>query len=156
MRMPARIDDPRSNLLSKIAKSPNGCWEWTGYRNENGYGRTYKNTRRIYAHRLSYELFCGPITDADTVCHRCDNPICVNPDHLFVGTRGDNNRDSVAKGRNARGERNNSAKLTEDQVRAIRTAKARGALSKDLADTYHVHKNMIHYICSRKNWKHVT
>ncbi len=89
------------------------------------------------------------------VCHSCDNPACINPDHLFKGTRLENNRDSKAKGRNNIGVRNRAAKLTESDVRSIRTAHASGEMQKDLAARYGIHKNMIHYICARKNWKHI-
>ncbi|MFA7238188.1 MAG: HNH endonuclease [Phycisphaeraceae bacterium] len=153
--MPARIQNPKSHLLSKISKTETGCWEWTGYLNEKGYGRLRIQGRHLYAHRLSYELFCGPLTDEQMVCHKCDNPMCCNPEHLFLGTRGDNIRDAKAKGRNNRGVRNRSAKLTDDDVRAIRSARASGMLQKDIASQYGLHKNMVYYICTRKNWGHV-
>lgn len=153
--MPARIADPKSHLLSKINKVSSGCWEVNGFEHGNGYARMAVQGRRVYAHRLSFELFCGPLSTDDAVCHRCDNPRCVNPDHLFKGTRGDNIRDAKAKGRNNIGVRNRSAKLTEDDIRAIRTAHSSGVMQKDLAAQYGMHKNMIQYICARKNWKHV-
>jgi hypothetical protein len=76
---------------------PDACWPWTAYCQPNGYGEFDKK----WAHRVAYELAIGPITPGGTICHTCDNPRCVNPSHLFLGTQGDNVRDMVAKGRHA-------------------------------------------------------
>lgn len=89
-----------------------GCWEWMGYRNRTGYGGigvplSGRNSYFVqrYAHRVSWELYRGPIPDKICVCHRCDNPSCVNPDHLFLGSRKDNTQDMVKKGRHIEGAR---------------------------------------------------
>lgn len=82
------------------AKRTGGCWEWQGTPNGHGYGRASIGARHtMFAHRLSYLLFVGPLDDAACVLHHCDNRICVRPDHLFKGDRGDNARDMSAKGR---------------------------------------------------------
>lgn len=82
---------------------PTGCWQWTGYRRPpQGYGETTLNSEKWAAHRLSYTVHKGPIPEGQFVCHTCDNPACVNPDHLWVGTHQDNMKDAKAKKRIAR------------------------------------------------------
>lgn len=83
---------------SKVDKSGD-CWEWVGYLNEKGYGKFRLNNKLQRAHRISYALKYGAIPEGMLVCHRCDNPKCVNPEHLFIGTTTDNARDSISKGR---------------------------------------------------------
>ena len=127
------------------------CWEWSGGQ-RRGYGYFEYIGRKIAAHRLSYELHYGPIPEGQCVLHRCDNPPCVRPDHLFLVTVGDNNRDRHRKGRTSY----HRAKLTENEVRAIRNdytgqpgEKAR------LAKRFSVTKTTIGYIISRKIWTNI-
>lgn len=98
------------------------CWLWIGAEQGDGYGRLWNpgpGPRLLGAHRLSWELHRGPIPDGLWVLHRCDNPLCVNPDHLFLGTNADNVKDMIAKGRHLAGARHPNSKLTDDQARAI-------------------------------------
>jgi hypothetical protein len=95
-----RMSAIRTKFLSKISKSDEtGCWEWTAGKTGKGYGAFSINGKNRPAHRVSYELFKEPIPDGLFICHRCDNPGCVNPGHLFLGTHQDNMDDRSAKGR---------------------------------------------------------
>jgi hypothetical protein len=132
------------------------CWLWTGsIRNQFGYGRIRANNVTWPTHRLSWVLANGPIPDGLWVLHRCDNPRCVRPDHLFLGTPKDNSQDRDAKGRHrvVRGERQGSSKLTVNQVREIRTLYATGSVSyRSLAQQFDVSVTTIGFIITRKRW----
>lgn len=92
----------RARLLERIEIDENECWNYTGFRHANGYGIfSYRGRYSAAAHRVAVELFVGPFDPALHVCHRCDNPPCINPDHLFLGTHEDNMRDMARKGRAA-------------------------------------------------------
>lgn len=140
------------HLISRFHIAENGCWEWTGTRDKAGYGRFGKTS----AHRASYATFVGPI-GALHVLHRCDNPPCCNPRHLFLGTQTDNMMDKSAKGRVrvAIGEKHGKAKMTEDGVRAARKAWANGESIKSIARRYGVSSCSISHIVNRKLWRHV-
>jgi hypothetical protein len=115
-------------LLESIKKQPSGCWEWQKARRDgDGHGFIKIRKKMCYAHRIAWEIYRGPIPDGMQVCHRCDNPPCINPDHLFLGTQRDNNYDCIAKGR-ARSIpppprpgalQANATKLTPEMVRTI-------------------------------------
>lgn len=124
------------------------CWLWTGSRHVTGYGETNANQRKQTAHRASYEITYGPIPDGLCVLHKCDNPPCVRPDHLFLGTRTDNNADKVMKGRTV-------SRLTAAQVGDIRNRRSQGVTVKSLAVEHRVHPATIRSIIRRVNWKHL-
>ena len=149
-------------LKNNIAVNPaSGCWEWTGTKTK-GYGRLCIGNRRknrhrfVYAHRLAYETWVGPIPDGYFVCHRCDNPPCINPQHLFIGTNRENVLDSMEKGRRyiPVGEKQGKAKLTEQNVREARWERCcDGTSYKDLAKKYGVSATTIRYAIKGITWK---
>jgi hypothetical protein len=135
------------------------CWIWTGPK-FRGYGRARLNGRPILAHRLSWELEYGAIPEGLEVCHDCpdrDNPSCVNPDHLFLGTHTDNMRDAGKKGRmgNARGERHHEAKLTAEDVCQIRRRRDKGETLASIARDFGISDVNVSYIAQRKSWRHI-
>lgn len=137
-------------------RGPDECWSWTGSRNGAGYGKLGGEEGSQYAHRVSYELANGVVPDGLYVCHHCDNPPCVNPDHLFLGTSQDNADDMVSKGRGARGERSRNAKLTSIQVIEMRELYATGTITKtDLARKYNVTRSAIRRIVNGEGWAHL-
>ena len=142
----------------KVDKSPaTGCWHWTGSLDRKGYGSLRFPSERIRrAHRASWLLHFGH-PGAALVCHRCDNPKCVNPAHLFLGTTDDNMKDAAAKGRlpGPHWSNHNNRRLDPDKVREIRTRYAAGETQQQLADFFGVAVGTIHYIVRRTTWKHV-
>jgi hypothetical protein len=139
--------------------APDECWLWTGCLNINGYGSLFNGRRRghgkrgVLAHRVAWELAFGACPRTLDVCHRCDVPACVNPAHLFLGTARDNVADMVSKGRDGfTGERNPHARLTDDQVREIRTSTEPGRV---IAKRLGVSCPTISEVRRRKLWKHV-
>lgn len=138
----------------KVSKG-DGCWEWIACRTLDGYGRIAVNGKVLRAHRVSWELHFGPIPAGLDVLHECDNPPCVNPSHLFLGTDIDNAADKAAKGRAPRlvGESSGCAKLTWADVSAIRRRYASGeVLQKDLAGEFGVRIQTISMITTGMRW----
>lgn len=133
------------------------CWLWMGSRHPQGHGYSViPGTGRVtYAHRVAWMLTHGDIPPGLEVCHKCDNPPCVRPDHMFLGTHLDNMRDSAAKKRHQYGERSVHAKFTEDDVRTIRRRHAAGEGITAMSREYGVYHGAISAICLRRNWKHV-
>lgn len=145
----------------KVLKVENGCWEWQAARDKDGYGKFGQNRKDLRAHRVAYKLMVDEIPDGVHVLHRCDNPPCCNPDHLFLGTNTDNMRDKMAKGRDnswkVSGENNVDAKLTNYDILAIRLEYAMGGnTQRKIGAAYGVSQSAIYLIVNRKNWKHVT
>lgn len=146
----------RERFWSRVDQAgPNGCWVWTGTKRSKGYGVIYSG-RQFRAHRLSYEWAFGSIPNGMEVCHTCDNPSCVNPGHLFVGTMADNQADKVAKGRQQRGETHYFALLTEADVLAIRwLRKNRWGSAKEIAAWFGVSHWTIYSVARGKLWRHL-
>lgn len=136
----------------KYEPSPNGCWEWTASLNQrSGYGQFRLRGSMVHAHRVSWELYRSPINIGLHVLHRCDNRRCVNPEHLFLGTNDDNMADMVAKGRQAKGVRHGSAKLTPSQVAEIRGL-AGTMFQHDIAAQFGISKQQVGHIVRGEQW----
>jgi hypothetical protein len=152
--IPEPTDKQRRNFSLQIDKrGPDDCWEWLAGRG-NGRGRFYLYPDCFYATRVMYYLATGVQPRELCVCHTCDNPSCVNPDHLFLGTDADNTADKIAKGRERgpRGEAHARAVLTERDVLTIRRSHK---TQVELAAEYGVRPPAISKIILRKSWKHI-
>lgn len=157
------------------------CWIWLASKLPQGYGRFSLSGRTVRAHRFAYELNVGPIPNGVLCCHKCDNPSCVRPDHLFLGTHADNSADMVRKGRQVkgdnvpyekrrrgdnhhfrlrpetiiRGSKHHRAKLNEANVLIIRNMLAKGESQANLARRFGVNYRTIHLVAHRKIWVHI-
>ena len=138
---------------SKVDKTsnPNGCWEWVGGLFSSGYGKFKVFGKSVRAHRFSYELTKGIIPKGMLVCHHCDNPKCINPQHLFLGTNSDNTLDMHQKGRakDQYGEKNKTAKLSIDSVRIIRES---NKTQTELGKEFGVSRRCINKIINCLTW----
>lgn len=150
-------------IKAKSIVTETGCWQWQASRTPLGYGQMrYQGTREL-SHRVSWMVFKGPIPASDSVygtlgvLHKCDNPGCVNPDHLFLGDQRSNAVDSVSKGRwgrrGAKGEAHGRALVTEEIVRAIRSS---AATARECAIKYGLSTGAVRHIRARRSWKHIT
>lgn len=149
MKALRKIDRADGFAARFVPEALSGCWLWWGDTSgKEPYGQ-YGDKK---AHRLSWELHRGSIPDKMDVCHHCDTPLCVNPDHLFVGTRQDNMQDCAKKGRNSHGETRYNARLTADDVVAIRASVEPHHV---IAPKFGVDYRTISQIRKRQTWAHV-
>lgn len=144
---------------------PDACWPFTGGRNKDGYGKfAVERKVQVRAHRFAWELVNGPMPPGLNGCHRCDNPPCCNPAHIFPGTNAENLADMVAKGRSAVGERNimvrhpercHTARLTWEQVREIRAifAQQNPPSHQSVADAYGISRATLRAVIYRQTWR---
>lgn len=150
------VKSVEATFWANVEKSED-CWLWTGSQVAAGYGVLPIDGKLYFAHRLSYVLANGEIPHGMLVCHSCDNRLCVNPDHLWLGTQLENMRDKARKGRAGNtnpkfGEQHHFSKVTEDDVRAIR---ASNESQKVLAERFNISKSAVSAIKIRKTWKHL-
>lgn len=150
-------------LLGSIEKK-NGCWEWQGDIQPNGYAYTtnHETNKKDYVHRVSYKVFNGEIPEGIYVCHKCDNRKCIAPAHLWLGTAKDNSQDAKNKGRlehvklmQPKGEKNGSSKLKEVQVKEIKKLISNGEKIAMIARKFNISWSVIDSIKKNKTWRHV-
>lgn len=159
--------------FEQYVKKSRGCWEWGGGIRKDGYGQIAIDGHQALTHRVSWSLAFGVIPSGMCVLHRCDNRRCVKPSHLWLGSKGDNNRDREAKGRGnhasgeahgrhtkpertARGERQGSAKLTVDIVRRVRLSYKRGVRGyREVAREFNILWPTVKDVVTRRSWKHI-
>ena len=154
--------NPLQQIFEKVTV-PDGCWEWQGAKSTFGHGRVKQGGKLLSPHRVVFEAFNGPLAEGELVLHRCDNPACVNPQHLFKGSHSDNMKDCVAKGRLSsqidpsftQGERRKTSKLTDGAVREIRRSAGIVPI-KQMAQQFGVHRSIIQKVIKRQRWAHVS
>ena len=146
----------KDRFMNFVHHEPNsGCWLWSGASTMDGYGQFgvggSGNTKK--AHRVSYQMHKGDIPSGMFVCHKCDTPACVNPDHLFLGTPSDNSKDRDVKGRTALGSKNGKSRLNDDQVRFIRDS---SLSERKIANLIGVHRGTVNAVKSNRTWSHLS
>ena len=159
----------KERFWEKVDKTSD-CWFWVGAKNILRYGVAWNGNKLVLAHRLAYEFTIGHIPVNLCVCHHCDNPACVRPQHLFLGTRKENSEDMIRKGRSAtgarnglvkhpesvpRGERSANAKLTTEKVKKMRLLYNKGYSQSELAQIFGVTQANCSLVCNYRSWKHV-
>ena len=150
------MKDIKARFLAKVEKT-SSCWNWTAWKNYLGYGGFNFNGKNIVAHRVSFQLFKGTIPLGMCVLHKCDNRKCVNPSHLFLGTRADNIKDMDIKGRrvNPIGELNGFSKLKEKDILEIRELAKTDIFQYKIAEKFNVTPTTISYVLAGKSWCHI-
>lgn len=155
-----RYEEPRLRFWRYVdRKDDSECWPWlASIRNKSGYGSFEAGGKRsVLAHRMAWELSFGPIPASLCVCHTCDNPICVNPGHLFLGTKADNSADMISKGRavNPRGSAHGNAIVNEADVVEIRSLVKIGMAQRPVAKRFGISQLHVSRIVRRLVWAHV-
>jgi len=150
----------KDRFLSMTEPEPNtGCLLWIGGGIPSGYGVVYESGRHVRAHRMSYELFVGTIPESLCVLHACDTPSCVNPDHLWLGTKRENNADRDRKGRHIAprimGQQSHKSKLLTQEAIGILHFLMSGERQKDVAAHYGVDASTVSYIATGHTWQNI-
>lgn len=153
-------EEIEKRIFLKTKPGLNGCLDWIGAKGGNGYGRIRIKSKLYLPHRIIFEAFYGKNPGNFMVCHKCDNRFCVNPNHLFLGTRSDNMRDCYEKGRlpknlkNSRGEGVGTSKLKNSDILKIKSFLEKGLSQSHIAKIFFVHRSQINRIAKGKAWKH--
>jgi hypothetical protein len=161
MRKRKRI--PVEQRFWQYVNKTDSCWLWTGATRDFGYGVINMggaHGKAECSHRLSWIIHNGDIPSGMCICHKCDNPLCVNPNHLFLGTRSDNNKDMQSKGRydkikRPKGEKHGRSKLTNEQVFSLRQDRKSGMVYRELSQKYNISIASAQRIAIGKDWKHI-
>ena len=154
--MTTKIIDFQSHFWSRINRGNlDECWEWQGAIATHGYGQIRIAGKTFAVHRIAYELIRGIIPEGLLVCHHCDNKICTNPYHLFLGTHKDNTQDALKKGRLAIGEKIGNSKLKEMEVIEIRRLSKLGLKRCILGKMFKINESTVSKIVLRKRWVHI-
>lgn len=147
------LKDCIKRFYEKIKINENGCWLWIGCTNKK-YGFLRFKNANMYAHRFCFEYIKNIPIEGKLVCHTCDNPLCVNPEHLFIGTHKDNMQDAVSKRRVAFGEKHYQNKLKKHDIEEIRKLVRCGMSQSQIAEIFDVEQSNISKIIIGKNWKY--
>ncbi len=154
--MPKTAVAPEIRFARFVKREEGGCWVWTGSRNASGYGffGLGRSARGVLAHRFSFAMVNGPIPPKMCVLHKCDNPPCVNPDHLWLGTQAQNMADKIAKGRQRVGakDRHRLSKITREVAAQIRHERASGKLVKHIAKDRGLCVQTVSDILNGRHW----
>lgn len=144
-------------MIGVVKNEESGCWEWKRSSDGWGYGKISIQHKLEKVHRVMFSLANGPIPTGMCVCHKCDNPPCCNPDHLFLGTHADNRRDMIQKGRlsDQSGTLNSQAKINDNIAREIRSLYANGVMQKLIAEKYGISTGIVNRVVLRRNWKNI-
>ena len=148
-------------LIERSVVDDKGCWNWTWCKSSDGYGRVTIDYKVTLAHRLSYRVFNGEFPDEMFICHHCDNPSCINPDHLFVGTMSDNMKDAYDKGilhpphQFKKGDPNVNRKLSNEQVKEIKRLMGLGYQQKQVAKIFNVSPTTVMRIVKKRMYKEI-
>lgn len=145
----------RFDIYGQATPTSRGCIEWTGPADRKGYGIIHFEGENRIASRVAWELSYGEIPEGKVIRHKCDNPPCVNPEHLTTGTQWENLQDMVSRDRHARGERGASAKVNAEDVLAMREQAAAGVFHREIAERYGLSRRHVGDIINRVCWKHI-
>lgn len=158
MRQPPNLSPQEALEFHGWEVTGEGCWEYSGSRHAEGYGAIQHGKTKVRASRVAYSIWVGELSDVDKVLHTCDNPPCINPDHLFKGTQADNVADMIAKGRNKNptplpGDKSPNRKLTQAIVLSLRERYSKGETMTAMAAEYDMSIGGISLAINGKNWR---